>query len=166
MLLRTISGSRTGSRPCSTTTIAVGRAARSAVRTLVEAAVTVVIVAALVRTWLVQVFTVDGSSMATTLVAEHVDIECPGCGLSFPAGLEGTASNNRAPSAPIAASPRAASTPQTPQAETSCSSTRPPSCGDDRGAGKLSRCGLARRRQGVRQACGRPAWRRGLDHRW
>ncbi len=65
---------------------------RSALRTLVEAAVTVVLVATLVRTWLVQAFTVDGSSMATTLVAEHVDIECPGCGFFFPAGLEGPAS--------------------------------------------------------------------------
>ncbi len=68
---------------------------RTAVRTFAEAVATVLIVTALVRTWLLQAFTIDGGSMAPTLVAEHVDIPCPGCGTSFSAGVEGAASNGR-----------------------------------------------------------------------
>ncbi|HVU89759.1 MAG TPA: S26 family signal peptidase [Pirellulales bacterium] len=64
-------------------------------RTLLEAAIIVLIAAALVRTWGVQTFTIDGSSMAPTLAASHVVIRCPTCGCEFTAGVDGPASEDR-----------------------------------------------------------------------
>jgi len=74
------------------------------VRGAVEAAVVALLAIVFLRTWLVQSFSVEGGSMAPTLLAAHIAVQCPTCGYQFAVGVEGAATDGRAANCPLCGS--------------------------------------------------------------
>jgi signal peptidase I len=64
-------------------------------RAACEVAVGAVLALLLVRSWLIEPFTIDSNSMAEGLPGPHVSIACPDCAFQFAAGIEGPESDGR-----------------------------------------------------------------------
>ncbi len=70
----------------------------------IEATVTLLLTLLIIRTWFLQAFYVDGGSMAPTLLARHLAVDCPTCSYRFAAGIENQATDGRPANCPLCGS--------------------------------------------------------------